>query len=61
MTLMLSMCLSTLLKCGWGSGFVSAGSKKKKELLTVGLIYGTHCRIKGGSISPEAGNVPTML
>lgn len=40
---------------------MSAGSEKKKELLTVGLIYGTGCRIKGSSISPEAGNVPTML
>jgi len=34
---MLSMRLSALLKCGWRNGFTSAGSKKKKEPLTVGL------------------------
>jgi len=33
MTLMLSTCLSAPLKCGWRSGFMSAGSRKKKESL----------------------------
>lgn len=33
MTLMLSTCLSALLKCGWRNGFMSAGSRKKEPWL----------------------------
>lgn len=61
MTLMLSTCSSELLKCGWRRGFVRAGSKKKKEPLAVGSHLWAPGRIKGCSVSSEAGNVLTML
>lgn len=61
MTLMLSTRLSALLKCGWRSGFMNAGDRKKTEPLTVGLTCRARFRIKGCSISYEAGNVHIIL